>query len=123
MSAFTEHPDPLYLQGIKYALRAELRWEIGKRGSGVWLVVPKGHIFDVSVPKPLRWLIDPHQRALLLPSAIHDFTTRNGWEWQTCAGLWHHTLRANRVCPVKAFLFFVAVSFFTFFRKKTKDWR
>lgn len=123
MSNFTDSPEPLHLHGIKYALRDHLRWEIGRQGSGIWLVVPKGYIFDVSVPWWLRWLINPHQRELLLPAALHDFVSIDGWEWQTCAGFWHHALRAMGMHPAKSFLYFLAVSFFTFFRKKTKDRR
>lgn len=115
MSAFTEHPMPLHLDGIRYTLVENLRWEIGRKGSGLWLEVPKGYSFDVSVPRALRWLINPHQRALLLPAALHDFTVEDGWEWQTSAGLWHHGLCAMGVHS--AYALFVGVSIFTFFRR------
>lgn len=116
MSDFTNHPEPLHLYDISYVLRAPLRWEIGCKGSGLWLIVPTGFAFDVSVPRGLRWLVNPHDRRLLLAAALHDFTVEQRWEWQTSAALWHHGLRAFGVPSGQAYVLYAAVSIFTFFR-------
>ena len=65
---------------------SDLAWEIGVKGSGLWVVVPVGTHFNVSIPWLLHWiarvpffprwlrdLFDPHNPKYLKPSALHDY--------------------------------------------------
>lgn len=61
-----------------YRLDVDLVWEIGAKGSGWVLNVPKGTEFDISVPHWLEWAQGPHDRRVLLAAAIHDELLRLG---------------------------------------------
>lgn len=74
-----------------------LEWEIGKKGSGLWLTVPIGTPFDVSVPKWLFWLIDPLNPQYFKAAALHDFALSSGWDRVSAAAAFSNGLRAGKV--------------------------
>jgi hypothetical protein len=52
MSAYTQTLPVIDIGGGDYLTDADLRWDIGKEGSGLTYVVRAGFQFDVSVPRP-----------------------------------------------------------------------
>jgi hypothetical protein len=63
-----------------YELTEDLVWEIGKKGSGLYLYLNKGTQFDITVPKGLQWLQSPHDRILLLAALVHDELLERGFD-------------------------------------------
>jgi len=96
MSAFTEaHAWYVRLNG-KYRAIRPLRWEIGIKGSGLWVTVPAGFDFDVSIPRPLRWAFDPHDERYLKAAALHDYAIHElQWPRVAAASLFSEALRAQ----------------------------
>lgn len=88
--------------GPGYITNAPIKWEVGAKGSGLWLTVPKGFTFDVSVPRGLRWLFDPHDPRYLLAACLHDYAIHVlGWPRVSAASMFEQGLRAGRVGPVE----------------------
>lgn len=84
--------------GIRYKTTKSLEWELGSKGSGLWIRVPVGFIFDVSIPKPLRWLLSPHNPKLLKAACLHDYTLHVlGWKRVAAASTFSEALRADNV--------------------------
>lgn len=59
-------------ESIDYEITEILPWEIGKTGSGWWLIIEEGTIFQISVPQIFRGILNPHDERVLLAAAIHD---------------------------------------------------
>lgn len=99
MSAYTDHAGPVdvtRLDGIKYRLERDLTWRIGHI-DGPSYTVPAGFTFDVSVPRLLRWLLNPHDRRLLKAAALHDHMLEAGWSRITAGAEFHNALKADEV--------------------------
>ena len=58
--------------GTDYVMDEDFCWEIGKVGSGWWLIISAGTVFQISVPGWMRWALSPHDKRVLLAAAIHD---------------------------------------------------
>lgn len=75
MSRFTQDENPLgrfLSNGCDFRLHEPLPYELGKEGSGVWIVAPRWFVTDwASIPRALQWLIpkDRGRRA----AVIHDW--------------------------------------------------
>ena len=80
--------------GAGYITTAPLFWELGRKGSGLWLQVEPGFGFDVSVPVLLRWLFDPHDPRYLKAAALHDFALLDGWDRVSAAAAFAGALAA-----------------------------
>ena len=84
MSAYTDHvaiePD-----GRLWRLFAPLRWEVGRKGSGLWYVVPAGAETDLaSIPAAVRWWLNPAdarfaKAAILRDTAANERSDRYKW--------------------------------------------
>lgn len=86
MSRFTNIFDWYEPHGDKYITTKELVWEVGTLGSGLFVRVPIGFVFDKSVPRWLTWLgrwfslFNPHAQHHLKGSALHDYTLYLKWD-------------------------------------------
>jgi hypothetical protein len=110
MSAYTSHLGVVHVDGIRYCLTAALPWEIGCKGSGLTVTVPKGFIFDVSIPLPLWWLFDPNDRRTFKAAALHDWLLQDGWSRVTAAAEFNNALTADRVPFWRRLTMFLAVA-------------
>ena len=74
MSAWTEHDGFKKVEGTAktYELTRDLVWEVGREGSGWVMRVPKGTLFDISVPRWGEWFLSPHDKRVLPAAALHD---------------------------------------------------
>lgn len=98
MSRFTDLQDWSLRSGrYGFVTQRELAWEIGTKGSCLWLVVPVGFGFDVSVPRALRWLVDPLEPRYRKAAALHDFALASGWDRVSAAAAFSEALRADDV--------------------------
>lgn len=115
MSAYTEAGQwAVPVGGILYRAERPLMWEIGYKGSGYLVTVSKGTIFDVSIPRGLRWLFDPHNPAYLKAAALHDELLRRGWARTTAGAEFHEALKADGVALWRRLVMWLAVSLFKF---------
>ena len=83
--------------GDAYFTTAPLVWEIGTVGSGLFLIVPARTVFDVSVPKWLRWIVSAHDPRMLKAAALHDHALSLGWDRVAAAAVFHGGLQAQGV--------------------------
>jgi Protein of unknown function (DUF1353) len=85
---------------------AALPWELGRRGSGLWVTVPAGFVFDMSIPRALHWAFDPRDGRYMKAAALHDYALQaRGFDRVSSAALFSSALAADRV-PAWQNLFF-----------------
>lgn len=115
MSAYTKAEDwCLPVGGILYQSIRPLSWEVGALGSGLIVTVPAGTVFDVSIPRGLRWLFDPHDQRYLKAAALHDVMLRRGWARTTAGAEFHEALKADEVARWRRLSMWLAVSLFKY---------
>jgi len=78
--------------------------------------VPRGFRFNVSVPRLLRWLVDPHDERLLRAACFHDYAIHElGWSRPLSGALWNEVLREEGHFSLsRRVVFFVALSLWKF---------
>lgn len=85
-----------------YYTTEPVEWEIGVKGSGLWLTIPANFSFDVSVPWFARWIFDPHDPRYRLAACLHDYALHKlGWSRVAAASIFEQGLRAAHVGPVE----------------------
>tara|TARA_R110000851_G_scaffold32845_4_gene87839 strand:- start:2243 stop:2590 length:348 start_codon:yes stop_codon:yes gene_type:complete len=102
------------LGGIKYIVTDALSWELGFVGSGLFITVPTGRTFDVSVPSGVRWLFDPHNPKYLKAAALHDELLSVGWDRITAGAVFHEALKADTVTVWRRLAMWLTVSLFKY---------
>lgn len=110
MSAFTDFSGIRLEAGGRYRLTDDLTFEIGHPGSGLIYRVPTGFEFDVSIPRPVRWLFNPNDVRYLKAAALHDHMWIAGFDLQTAAAVFYRALRASYVPAWRAVTMYLAVS-------------
>lgn len=113
MSAYTDHDGPVHVGGIIYRLSRPLDWRIGHI-DGPMYVVPAGFEFDVSVPRLLRWLFDPHRPDFHKAAALHDHMLQADWSRITAAAEFHNALKADAVSAWRRLVMLIAVMLWRF---------
>ena len=116
MSEYTESinwyaPEP---RKDKYFVVSELVWEVQAIGTGMFVRVPVGFLFDVSVPWYARWLIDPDDHRFMKASCLHDYLLEQGVDRMFAAAVFSNALRADGVSRVKRLIMTVGVVVFKF---------
>lgn len=102
-------------EGIKYITTAEIDWGLGTHRSKTRLKIPAGRVFDVSVPRGLRWLLNPHDPRFRLAGLIHDHLLHvDHWTRMRAGGEFHDALRAGGTPPALALVMWLAVSVFKY---------
>lgn len=109
-----ELPDPARWyarRGDRYVTTAPVRWEIGVKGSGLWVSVPAGFRFDVSIPWWAGLAFDRHDPRYLRAAALHDFALhRLRWGRVSAAAPFSEALRADGVSRVRRLAMVLAVT-------------
>lgn len=113
MSAYTRHSGPVHVGGIVYRLTQPLVWRIGHENGPVY-TVPAGFEFDMSVPRFLRWLFDPHRSDFHKAAALHDHMLQAGWSRITAGAEFHNALKADGVTAWKRLVMLIAVLIWKF---------
>ena len=114
MSRFTRAYDWAERHGAGYVTTKPLAWEIGRKGSSLWLRVPVGTRFDVSTPRLLRWLFSPHNPRYLKAAALHDYALASGWDRISAAAAFAEALKASGVRRVTRLVMVLGVVVFKF---------
>ena len=115
MSTYTKAIDwCVPVGGILYKSIKPLTWEIGTLGSGLSVTIPEGSVFDVSIPKGLRWLFNPHNQHYLKAAALHDEMLRRGWSRITAGAEFHEALKSDGVTLWRRLSMWLAVSLFKY---------
>ncbi|PYE80805.1 DUF1353 domain-containing protein [Pseudoroseicyclus aestuarii] len=96
-------------EGLRYRVTVPLRWEIGREG-GPAVTVPPGFVFDVSVPRGLRWIVSPRDARYLKAAALHDWLLEDGWARVTAAAVFNEALAADGVGRLRRLAMWLAVS-------------
>ena len=102
-----------HLEGMDYCCYEDVVWEIGTKGSGLILLVRKHTRFNVSVPKYLRRLVNPHNTDLLYASALHDEALNRDFHPTIASGIFMRALRARGINIFRSWLFFHATLYWT----------
>ena len=114
MSAFTQARIAYsWVQGDSYRLDEEINWAIGCP-SGPTYNVPKGFIFDVSIPGFLTWLFSRHESKYFRAAAIHDHMLIAGWDRMTAGANFHQALKAEGVSMIPRIIMWLAVSLYRY---------
>lgn len=101
--------------GIKYRLTQPIDWGVGTPMSGLRIKIQPGKLFDVSVPRGLRWLINPHNPKYRIAGLIHDELLHvHNWTRMRAGGEFHDALRAGGTSAMCAIALWVAVSLFKY---------
>ena len=79
----------------KYVVIAPLKWDVGRKGSGLTVEVPVGFRFDFSAP------IGRHNPRFRRAAALHDWALNDGWRRPAAAGLFEDALSADGVGRVQ----------------------
>lgn len=77
------------VSGIDYITNVPKKWELLKKGSGIWITVPKGFVFQSSVPRLLWWVFDPHDPVYLWAACLHDWLLKFGARPASAAAAWY----------------------------------
>lgn len=110
MSRYTDLDDwCVPAQGFDYRTTKPVQWEIGAVGSGLWLRVPTGFRFNISVPVCLWWAVQPDNEKFLKAACLHDYALRIGWSRVAAAAAFSEALRADRVGVLKRLAAVLAV--------------
>jgi hypothetical protein len=107
-SAFAIQPVRLDDGRPAYVLLQPLRWEIGYKGSGLWIEIPGGFVTDLaSVPRIAWSIFNGYAPETAKAAAIHDWLRptptdilqqpRPVWDVQVAAGEFYHALKADGV--------------------------
>ena len=110
MSAYTETLPVIDMGGGDYVTDADLRWDLGREGSGHTYIVQAGFRFDVSVPGVLQWAFNPGDRRFLKAAALHDHMLEDRWSRVESAAVFHEALKADKVPRWKRLAMFLAVA-------------
>lgn len=98
--------------GTDYVVVEAFRVEIGRRGSGLWVEVPEGVTFNVSIPGWLHRWLSPHDARFLRAAAVHDQLLFEGWDRLTAGAVFAKLLEPERVPSHLRMAMWLAVSLF-----------
>lgn len=82
------------LMGRVYYLSCPIKWIMHDESH---IIIPKGLLFDISVPKMLRWALSPHNRKVLPAAALHDYMLRKGYPKGLCSLEFYRACRSRGV--------------------------
>jgi len=122
MSKFTEFTAFSLLDGTDYQLDDDLVWDVGWKGSGMVRRLPRGFVFNLSVPRGLRWIISPHNRQILPAAAIHDEILKQGGEIAFASAEFRRACLARGVDCTTAWALFFATLIWLQIKKVVSQW-
>ena len=82
----------------RYITTKPISWENGSKGSGHWVHVPAGYVFDVSIPLPLWPILSPTDPRFHKAACLHDRCLEVlGWGRVSSAASFSDALKATGV--------------------------
>ena len=115
MSKFNTFDAFEHVQGTykKYRLTDTLEWSIGKKNSGWVLDIPEGTTFDISVPRVLEFITNPHDARLLPCAAVHDVLLERGFDKAFASAEFRRAAKARGIGTTKAWMLFLSTLVWT----------
>jgi uncharacterized protein DUF1353 len=101
-----------------YYTNRELVWDVGKKGSGLQITIPKGRAFESSVPRPLWWVLSPDNPRYLLSACIHDYLLEEGYRPFFAAGEWYDAALASGAPSWRSYMAALTVATVTVFNRR-----
>lgn len=98
----------------KYTCDQDLCWSIGFKGNKNKETVPAGRPFDVSVPRRLTWIINPHNPQYFTAARLHDYLLEIGYDRVSAAGAFNHGLKKEGVSYFLRLVMTTCVALFKF---------
>lgn len=111
----------MYKRGVsrRWQTTQDVVWEVGRKGSGDFVVVPAGFEFENSVPLLFRWFIQQDDPKFLFPALIHDYMLESGiYGAAQAAAEWFDACRKAKAPMWKAKPAFVAIAAWAVFKPK-----
>ena len=97
----------------------KVTWEMGKKGSGLFVHVPQDFEFESSVPSWIpKFVMDPDDPRYLPAAMIHDFLLRQGFGAVSSGAEWYRAARLEGVRKWSAFIRLLPVLTYTVARRK-----
>ena len=94
----------------RYQTTKELRWETVHKHSNIWIVVPEGYVFDVSIPLPLWPIMSPSNPRFHRAACLHDYLLEvHKLDRVAAAVAFSEGLRATGVWRLKRLVMVLAV--------------
>lgn len=106
-----------HVGGDQYKVTHDIHWEIGKKGSSLWVTVPAGFQFESSVPRMFRWLVSQHDPELLFAAALHDWLLEGHYGAIFSAGEWYSATLKYEASTWKALPICLAICAYTAIRR------
>jgi hypothetical protein len=100
-------------EGINYVVTRSFEHDTGLPG-GCVLLVYEGFIFNCSIPRGLRWLLNPHNPRYLRAAAVHDLLLKMGIDRVRAGAEFHAVLKEDGVSMIERYFMWKAVSTFKF---------
>ena len=114
MSAYTKSLALAPTPSGKWRLRDSLQWEVGKKGSGLWVLVPPGFETDLaSIPWWARGFLNPADARFAKAAILHDHLLAAKWTKPSAAAVFVDALIADEVSKWTATLMGLAVWLWT----------
>lgn len=116
MSAYTKHNSKFYYSLVddKYSVIDPVTWHVGSI-YGPTIEVPEDFNFDVSIPKILVWLFDPHDKRYIKAACLHDYMLSElKWNRLTAAAEFHEALLADKVPIWRRLVMFLATALYRY---------
>jgi hypothetical protein len=104
--------------GGLWRLDCALQWEVGKKGSGLWVLVPPGFETDLaSIPFWARLWFNPADARFAKASALHDYLVAKGWAPPSASAVFAEALVADGVGRWRASIMGLAVLIYAYFTR------
>lgn len=109
MSRYTDHL-ALEPYGKMWVNRTPFSFDVGYKGSGATVIIPKGVLSDLAtIPWYARPFIRTADARFAKASFLHDHMLKQGWSPQVAAACFYDALRADDVPAFTAGIMFLAV--------------
>ncbi|MCW4114728.1 DUF1353 domain-containing protein [Aurantimonas sp. MSK8Z-1] len=113
MSGYTETPFALIPGPDGWTATVALAFELGEKGSGLWLVAPADYVSDgPSIPWWARGWINPDDPRLQKAARLHDVAIERGWTAWSSTAVLYDAMRADGVSAPKRWAMAIAVLVF-----------
>ncbi len=110
MSAYTGSLALVPMPNGHWRLSCPLQWEIGRKGSKLWVLVPPGFETDLaSIPFWARPLFNPADARFAKASVLHDYLISKGWAPPSASAAFAEALTADGVGKWRASIMGLAV--------------
>lgn len=100
MTIFREYGDYQFIGDDNYIVTEEIKWELGKAGSGFVLKIPVGFTFNFSCPRMLSWAINANNPQYMLAACLHDYLLFQKWRRGRSSVEFYYGLKALGVNTV-----------------------